>query len=124
MPVSSSPVAAAELSIAELIDEAADAGVVTWLLDRVTEDGARLSGPTGLLPALESAVLRRSHARTEPARLVVTWDPAGRQVITVDCTPGCTLAELRDVCLLIAATCTDLRPCIQIHRDGEPVQHF
>lgn len=111
----------AGVSVAVLVDEASDAGVLAWLSDRAATDGAQLDGPGGLLSALGSTVQER---RTEPTSFAVTWDPTGLPAITVECEPGCTFAEIRDACLFIAATCTDLRPTVGINRAGQPVQRL
>lgn len=112
------PATAAGAPMAVLVDEANDAGVVAWLADRVADDGTQLDGPGGLLAALSAAVPQR---QTGPTSFVVTWDPTQLQAITVECGSGCTVAEVRDVCLFIAATCTERRPVVEITRGGRSV---
>jgi hypothetical protein len=107
---------------AVLVDEAVDAGVVQWLVDRVVDDQVALLGQDGLLPALAEAV--RHPVAAGPVRFTVTWDPTSAQRIAVDCDPGCTMATVRDVCVLIAATCTDLRPSVSIVRDDRVIQRL
>jgi hypothetical protein len=111
--------------LATLVGEAVDAGVIDWLTDRVTEDGAKLTthaGHGGLLAALAMAAQRRIADGTGPVRFTVCWDPADPVPIDVDCNPACTLAVVRDLCVLVAATCTNPRPTVTIHRGGREIQ--
>ena len=107
--------------VAVAVSEGIDAGVVDWLVDRQTDDRMALTGDGGLLPALAAAVHYRITADDQPVRFVVTWDPS-TITLTVDCDSACTLATVRDVCLLIASTCNDHRPVVFIKRDGRTIQ--
>ena len=109
------------VTVAVAVSEGIDAGVVDWLVDRLMEDRIALTGGGGLLPELATAVQHRITAGQEPVRFAVTWDPP-TITITVDCNSACTLAAVRDVCLLIASTCNDHRPVVYIKRDGRTIQ--
>lgn len=108
--------------VSVLVDEAADAGMVEWLADRVVDDQVTLSGEVGLLPALAEAARRQVATAPVSVHFTVTWDPTSAQLIAVDCAPGCMLATVRDVCVLIAATCTNLRPSVSIVRNDQMIQ--
>ena len=109
------------VSVATVVGEGIDSGVVDWLVDRATEDRMVLTGDGGLLPELAAAVQNRITAGSQPVQFIVTWDPP-TITVTVDCNSACTLATVRDVCLIIATTCTDHRPVVYIKRDGKTIQ--
>ena len=107
--------------VSVLVNEGIDAGVVDWLAARVADDGAELTGSRALMPALATAANDRLTAMSEPLTFTVSCDP-NTDTITVDCDLVCTLAAVRDLCLFIAATCTDLRPGVAINRNGKAIQ--
>jgi hypothetical protein len=110
------------VSVAVLVEEAREKGVVDWLADQIVGQceahGTRLDGEGGLLPALAAAAQERVRSRPSgPVKIVLTYDPATQQS-TADCASGTTLATVRDACLGIALEAGDLHPAVQVHRDG------
>jgi len=110
------------VSVAVLVEEAIENGVVDWLADQIVRQygahGTPLDGDGGLLPALAAAAHERVRSRPSgPVRIVLTYDPTTQQS-TADYTPGTTLATVRDACLGIAIEAGDLHPTVQVHRDG------
>jgi len=110
------------VSVAVLVEEAIENGVVDWLADQIVGQcgahGTPLDGDGGLLPALAAAAQQRVRSRPSgPVRIVLTYDPNTQQS-TADYTPGTTLATVRDACLGIAIEAGDLHPAVQIHRAG------
>ena len=110
------------VSVAVLVAEAIENGVVDWLADQIVMQcgahGTSLDGAGGLLPALAAAAQERVRSRPSgPVRIVLTYDPA-TQHSTADCAPGTALAIIRDACLGIALEAGDLHPVVQVHRAG------
>jgi len=110
------------VSVAVLVEEAIENGVVDWLADQIVRQcgvhGTPLDGEGGLLPALAAAAQQRVRSRPSgPVRIVLTYDPTTQQS-TADCTPGTTLATVRDACLGIALEAGDLHPAVEVYRDG------
>jgi hypothetical protein len=109
-------------SVAVLVEEAIENGVVDWLADQIVgQCGAHsipLDGDGGLLPALAAAAQQRVRSRPSgPVRIVLTYDPTTQQS-TADYAPGTTLATVRDACLGIALEAGDLHPAVKVHRAG------
>jgi len=110
------------VSVAVLVEEAIENGVVDWLADQIERQcgahGTRLDGDGGLLPALAAAAQQRVRSRPSgPVRIVLTYDPNTQQS-TADYELGTTLAAVRDACLGIALEAGDLHPAVQVHRGG------
>ena len=110
------------VSVAVLVAEAIENGVVDWLADQIVGQcgahGTPLDGDGGLLPALAAAARDRVRSRPcGPVRIVLTYDPT-TQRSTADYTSGTSLATVRDACLGIALEAGDLHPAVQVHRDG------
>lgn len=106
-----------------LVEEAVDAGVVGWMVEHAAEDGAVLTGETGLLPGLiaEAQQQLATGAPDRPLHFTVMWNPA-LAAIAVNSDAACTVAMVRDLCLSVAALCTDIRPRVTLHRAGVPVR--
>jgi hypothetical protein len=110
------------VSVAVLVEEAIELGLVDWLADQIVGQcgtgGIQLDGDGGLLPALAVAARERVGSRPSgPVRIVLTYDPITQQ-ITADYALGTTLATVRDACLGIALEAGDLHPAVQVHRAG------
>jgi hypothetical protein len=110
------------VSVAVLVAEAVEQGVVDWPADQiVTQCGAHgtpLDGEGGLLPALAAAAQDRVRSGPSgPVRIVLTYDPATQRT-TADCASGTTLATVRDACLGVTLEAGGLHPGVQVHRGG------